>query len=121
MIRYRNLEAVNFIQYASRHKCDMTPHVCVVTRAGMIFYRRGVKEVNKKTGVEVMYDYESKINGAVFPGLQGGPHENQIAAIAVTLKQACSTVLQCPFFGNPVVTGERMRSGHWPRSLLCFL
>lgn len=59
-------------------------------RAGIIFYRRGVKEVNKKTGAEVMYDYESKINGAVFPGLQGGPHENQIAAIAVTLKQAQS-------------------------------
>ena len=53
----------------------------------MIFYRRGVKEVNKKTGVEVMYDYESRINAAVFPGLQGGPHENQIAAVAVALKQ----------------------------------
>jgi len=53
----------------------------------MIFYRRGVKEVNKKTGAEVIYDYEARINGAVFPGLQGGPHENQIAAIAVALKQ----------------------------------
>jgi len=59
----------------------------------MIFYRRGVKEVNKKTGAEVMYDYESKINGAVFPGLQGGPHENQIAAVAVTLKQARSILI----------------------------
>ena len=62
--------------------------MCVI-RAGMIFYRRGLKEVNQKTGAEVMYDYESKINGAVFPGLQGGPHENQIAAIAVALKQVC--------------------------------
>jgi len=61
--------------------------VNVVGRAGMVFYRRGVKEVNKKTGVEVMYDYESRINGAVFPGLQGGPHENQIAAVAVALRQ----------------------------------
>ena len=60
----------------------------------MIFYRRGVKEVNKKTGSEVMYDYESKINGAVFPGLQGGPHENQIAAIAVALKQVCSKLIK---------------------------
>jgi len=60
--------------------------MCAV-RAGMIFYRRGVKEVDKKTGAEVMYDYESRINGAVFPGLQGGPHENQIAAVAVALKQ----------------------------------
>lgn len=53
-----------------------------------------MKEVNKKTGAEVMYDYEAKINGAVFPGLQGGPHENQIAAIAVTLKQVCNVLTQ---------------------------
>lgn len=29
-----------------------------------------------------------KINKAVFPGLQGGPHDNQTAAIAVALKEA---------------------------------
>ncbi len=29
-----------------------------------------------------------KINKAVFPGLQGGPHINQIAAVAVALKEA---------------------------------
>ncbi len=33
-----------------------------------------------------MYDYERKINSAVFPGLQGGPHNHQIAAVAVALK-----------------------------------
>lgn len=35
-----------------------------------------------------MYDIEKKINEAVFPGLQGGPHNHQIAAVAVALKQA---------------------------------
>ncbi|XP_013385211.1 serine hydroxymethyltransferase, mitochondrial [Lingula anatina] len=59
-------------------------------RAGMVFFRRGVKEVNKKTGKEIMYDYESRINFAVFPSLQGGPHENNIGGIAVALKQAMS-------------------------------
>lgn len=53
----------------------------------MIFYRKGVKSVDPKTGKETLYDYEQKINGAVFPGLQGGPHDHQIAAIAVALKQ----------------------------------
>ena len=31
-----------------------------------------------------------KINKAIFPGLQGGPHENNIAAIAVCLKETSS-------------------------------
>lgn len=53
----------------------------------MIFYRKGVKSVNPKTGKETLYDYDQRINGAVFPGLQGGPHDHQIAAIAVALKQ----------------------------------
>lgn len=30
----------------------------------------------------------AKINRAIFPGLQGGPHMNQIAAVAVALKEA---------------------------------
>ena len=34
------------------------------------------------------YDYENKIDFAVFPALQGGPHNHQIAALAVALKYA---------------------------------
>jgi|TARA_B110000259_G_scaffold164876_3_gene191283 glycine hydroxymethyltransferase len=40
-------------------------------RAGMIFCKK---------------EYENKINDAVFPGLQGGPHEHQIGALATQLK-----------------------------------
>ncbi|XP_071131956.1 serine hydroxymethyltransferase, cytosolic-like [Mytilus edulis] len=57
-------------------------------RSGMIFYRKGVRKVTKD-GKEEMYDLEKKINEAVFPGLQGGPHNHQIAAVAVALNQAC--------------------------------
>lgn len=59
-------------------------------RAGVIFYRKGVRSV-KPNGDKVLYDLESKINEAVFPGLQGGPHNNSIAGIATALKQAQST------------------------------
>jgi len=58
-------------------------------RSGMIFYRKGEKGVDKK-GKPVMYDLESKINGALFPGLQGGPHNHAIGGVAVALKQAMS-------------------------------
>lgn len=58
-------------------------------RGAMIFYRKGLKEVNK-LGQQVMYDYEDKINAAVFPGLQGGPHNHTITGLAVALKQAAT-------------------------------
>ena len=56
-------------------------------RAGMIFYRIGAKGTNQK-GEETMYDLKKPIDTAVFPSLQGGPHENTIAAIATCLRQA---------------------------------
>lgn len=58
-------------------------------RAGVIFFRKGVRSVTK-TGEKVLYDIEGKINQAVFPGLQGGPHNHAIAAIATTMKQVKS-------------------------------
>ncbi|XP_039631350.1 serine hydroxymethyltransferase, cytosolic isoform X1 [Polypterus senegalus] len=56
-------------------------------RAGIIFYRKGVKSVDPKSGKEIYYNLEGPINQAVFPGLQGGPHNHAIAGIAVALKQ----------------------------------
>lgn len=56
-------------------------------RGAMIFYRKGQKGTDKK-GNPIMYDLENKINFAVFPGLQGGPHNHTIGALATCLKQA---------------------------------
>jgi glycine hydroxymethyltransferase len=58
-------------------------------RGGMIFYRKGNRKVLKgKTTVDVPYDLEDRINQSVFPGLQGGPHNHTISALAVALKLA---------------------------------
>merc|ERR1719361_298312 len=56
-------------------------------RGAMIFFRKGQKGVDKK-GKAITYDLEDRINAAVFPGLQGGPHNHTITALAVALKQA---------------------------------
>lgn len=56
-------------------------------RGAMIFFRRGVRSVNKK-GKQILYDLEEAINFSVFPGHQGGPHNHTIAGLAVALKQA---------------------------------
>jgi len=63
------------------------------SRAGMIFYRKGVRSVDKK-GNKLMYDLENRINQAVFPALQGGPHENAIGGVAVAMKQAQSVAFK---------------------------
>jgi glycine hydroxymethyltransferase len=49
-------------------------------RAGVIFYRK---------------KFEAAVNGAVFPALQGGPHNHQIGALAVALREAAA-----PEFGD---------------------
>lgn len=41
-------------------------------------------------GEKISYDFEEKINNAVFPGLQGGPHNNNIAGVAAAMLQAQS-------------------------------
>lgn len=56
-------------------------------RGALIFYRKGVRSTNKK-GEPIMYNLENPINSSVFPGLQGGPHNHTIAALAVALKMA---------------------------------
>ncbi|XP_019447182.1 PREDICTED: serine hydroxymethyltransferase, mitochondrial-like [Lupinus angustifolius] len=63
------------------HKSLRGPH------GAMIFFRKGLKDISKQ-GKEVLYDYEGKINKAVFPGLQGCPHDHTVAGLAVALKQA---------------------------------
>ncbi|PWZ13472.1 Serine hydroxymethyltransferase 4 [Zea mays] len=82
-------EAANPFEY-----CDVvttTTHKSLRgPRAGMIFYRKGPKPPKKGQPEGAVYDYEDKINFAVFPSLQGGPYNHQIAALAVALQQTMS-------------------------------
>ena len=56
-------------------------------RAGMIFFRRGPK--SDEPGAP-LYTYEDAINFSVFPSLQGGPHNHQIAGLATQLKEVAT-------------------------------
>mmetsp|Transcript_14405 Transcript_14405/g.20409 ORF Transcript_14405/g.20409 Transcript_14405/m.20409 type:complete len:470 (+) Transcript_14405:24-1433(+) len=66
--------------------CDVVTTTCHKSmrgpRAGMIFFKKDQR------------NFELKINNAVFPALQGGPHENTIAGIATQLKECMSPVFK---------------------------
>ncbi|KAJ3130271.1 Serine hydroxymethyltransferase 2 [Nowakowskiella sp. JEL0407] len=68
-------EASNPFQY-----CDIVTTTTHKTlrgpRAGLIFFKK---------------EHEDKVNFAVFPSNQGGPHNNTIAAVAVALKQVATS------------------------------
>lgn len=87
-------------------------------RSGVIFFRRGVRSVDNKTGKEVHYDFEEKINLAVFPGLQGGPHNNAIAAIAAAMKQAASPAFK-QYQEQVVKNAQRLASKLQERGYVC--
>jgi len=53
-------------------------------RSGIIFFRHKAYKTGEPTG------YKEMIDMAVFPALQGGPHNHTIAALAVALKQVAT-------------------------------
>jgi len=57
-------------------------------RSAIIFSKNDKYIVDDKKKKQ---SYSELIDKAVFPGLQGGPHNNQIAAVAVALKEADSS------------------------------
>merc|ERR1712216_180195 len=83
-------EAANPFEY-----CDVittTTHKSLRgPRSGMIFFRKG--PVSDEPGAP-MYEYEDAINFSVFPSLQGGPHNHQIAGLATQLKEVATPELK---------------------------
>ncbi len=73
-------------------------------RAALIFSTKDTRELGKK------------IDKAVFPGLQGGPHMNQVAAVAVALKEAASPAFKkyaAQVKKNATVLAEEMGNLGW--------
>ena len=50
-------------------------------------------------------EHEKPVNRAVFPGLQGGPHNHTTAALAVALKEADTEEFKA--YGHQIVTNAR--------------
>jgi len=63
-------------------------HVIMTTTHKSLRGPRGAIIMVTQKGLKKNSDLPKKIDSAIIPGLQGGPHDNQTAAIAVSLKEA---------------------------------
>ncbi|KXK09262.1 MAG: Serine hydroxymethyltransferase [Microgenomates bacterium OLB23] len=63
-------------------------HIVTTTTHKTLRGPRGAIVMVTEKGLKKDPDLPAKINKAIFPGLQGGPHDNQTAAIAVALFEA---------------------------------
>lgn len=65
-------------------------HIIMTTTHKTLRGPRGAIIMVTDKGAKKDPDLADKIDKAVFPGLQGGPHDNQTAAIAVALREAAT-------------------------------
>ena len=63
-------------------------HIVTTTTHKTLRGPRGAMIMVTETGLKKDPELPKKIDSAIIPGLQGGPHDNQTAAIAVCLKEA---------------------------------
>ncbi len=82
-------------------------------RSALIFSRKDKTQTSEK-GNQI--SFSELIDKAVFPGLQGGPHMNQIAAVAVALKEADSPAFKKyakQVVKNAKVLAEELKNLGW--------
>lgn len=80
-------------------------HIITTTTHKTLRGPRGALIMVTKKGLVKDPDLPQKIEKAVFPGLQGGPHENNIAGIAVALKEAQKTSFKK--YGHQIVKNAK--------------
>lgn len=76
-------------------------HIIMTTTHKTLRGPRGAMIMVTEKGIKKDPELGDKISKAVFPGLQGGPHDNQTAAIAVALKEASTK--QFKKYGEQIV------------------
>ncbi len=83
------------------------PHVHLVSTTTHKTLRgpRGALIMVTEKGVKKDPELPKKVDKSVFPGLQGGPHENAIAGIAVCLKEATAPAFKK--YANQVVKNAK--------------
>ena len=69
-------------------------HIVTTTTHKTLRGPRGAMIMVTEKGLKKNPDLPKKIETAIIPGLQGGPHDNQTAAIAVALKEASTAAFK---------------------------
>jgi glycine hydroxymethyltransferase len=80
-------------------------HIVTTTTHKTLRGPRGAMIMVTQKGIEKDPELPQKIDKAIFPGLQGGPHENSIAAIAVCLKEAATPEFRR--YGEQIIKNSR--------------
>lgn len=80
-------------------------HIITTTTHKTLRGPRGAMIMVTKKGLNKDPELAEKIDRAIFPGLQGGPHDHTTAAIAVALKEASKPAFKK--YGNQIVKNAK--------------
>ncbi|OGD83983.1 serine hydroxymethyltransferase [Candidatus Curtissbacteria bacterium RBG_13_40_7] len=80
-------------------------HIITTTTHKTLRGPRGALIMVTEKGLKKDPNLDKKIDSAIIPGLQGGPHDNQTAAIAVSLKEASTDTFKK--YGRQIVKNAK--------------
>ena len=84
-------------------------HIITTTTHKTLRGPRGGMIMATQKGLDKDPELGERMDKAVFPGLQGGPHDHQTAAIAIALKEAATPEFKV--YGHQIVKNAKS----WPR------
>jgi glycine hydroxymethyltransferase len=89
-------------------------HVITTTTHKTLRGPRGAMIMVTDKGLEKDPDLASKIDKAIFPGLQGGPHNHTTAAIAVCLHEAATPAFKA--YGRQIVKNAKAMAAEFSKA-----